>query len=193
MDVFELAKRRKTVRKFDKKEVPMDDILHCIEVAKEAPSGMNSQPWRFLIIRNAEVKKKLRELCEKAEKNFHEKVADKNLGKWMEKRNITWKKNFIEDAPLLLLVFSWKAAPYFIQSTWLMLGYLLLALEERGLATVTYTPPNPREIEKFLEVDDDYKLEVILPVGYSADEKRREGRRDVKEMIYMERWGAGMR
>jgi len=192
MDLLHLARRRKTVRRFSGEKVDMDDLLHCIEVAREAPSGMNMQPWRFLILGDGERKRKVREICERAERDFHERAWEE-LRRWMAERKITWKKDFLEDAPLLLLVFSWRRAPYFIQSTWLMIGYLLLALEEKGLATVTYTPPNPREIEKFLEVDDDYKLEVILPVGYSADEKRREGRRDVKEMIYMERWGAGMR
>ena len=50
MDLLHLARRRKTVRRFSGEKIDMDDLFHCIEVAREAPSGMNMQPWRFLIL-----------------------------------------------------------------------------------------------------------------------------------------------
>ncbi|MBO8183673.1 MAG: nitroreductase family protein [Archaeoglobus sp.] len=187
--ILELATRRKTVRKFDEKEIKIEDVLYCIKAAKEAPSGMNAQPWKFLLVSNPELKREIREICEKGERKFHEKVKGPLRG-WLKEKRITWEKRFLEEAPYLLLVFSHKKARYFIQSTWLMIGYFLLALEEKGLATVTYTPPNLDEIRCYLNVPTDYRLEAILPIGHSADEKEKEKRKSLEEIVYLEEWGS---
>ncbi|HHF56378.1 MAG TPA: nitroreductase family protein, partial [Thermoplasmatales archaeon] len=60
--ILELARRRKTVRKFADNKVRLEDILYCLNVAREAPSGMNAQPWRFVIVADEELKAKIREI-----------------------------------------------------------------------------------------------------------------------------------
>jgi nitroreductase len=149
---------------------------------------MNAQPWKFLLISDGRLKGEIRDICEKGEKKFHENVKGP-LKDFLEEKKITWEKRFLEEAPYLLLVFSHKKAKYFIQSVWLMVGYLLLALEEKGLATVTYTPPNLDEVRCYLSVPADYRLEVILPIGCSADEKPKEVRKGLEEIVYFEEWG----
>jgi nitroreductase len=186
-NVRELAKRRKTVRKFSGRKVSLEDILYCIETAKEAPSGMNAQPWRFLIISDREKKALIRKVCEEGERKFHERLKGE-LGRWVKEKGITWEKEFLESAPFLVLVFSNKKFRYFIQSVWLSIGYFLLALEEKGLATVTYTPPNLEDIKKLLNIPDNFRLETILPVGYSADEKKKEPRNTLEEVVFLEEW-----
>ncbi len=188
MGIKDVAHRRKTVRKFKKEKVSMEDILYCIDVAREAPSGMNAQPWKFLIITDEAKKKEIKKICEEKEMEFHGKIKGM-LSEWLKEKNISWKKEFLQNAPLLLLIFSHKKAPYFIQSTWLAIGYLLLALEEKGLTTVTYTPPNPRDVCKLLKVPDEYKLEAILPIGYPDDKKKKEKRKSLREIVYVDKWG----
>lgn len=185
--IKDIAKRRKTVRKFKNKKVSIDDILYCIGVAKEAPSGMNAQPWKFLIMADDKKKEEIRKICEKGEKEFHKKVRE-NLSEWLKEKKISWKKEFLQKAPAIVIVLSFKKAPYFIQSTWLAIGYFLLALEEKGLATVTYTPPNSREICNYLKIPDKYKFEVILPIGYSEDKKKKETRKAIEEIVYIDGW-----
>ncbi|MBP1912399.1 nitroreductase family protein [Thermococcus stetteri] len=182
MRVLELAKRRKTVRKFMPDKPPKEDILKAIEAAKEAPSGMNAQPWKFVIIEDEWLKAKIRDVCEAEEKKFHDKVSGK-LGEWLKEKGFTFEKPFLSEAPYLILVFGHIKAPYWLQSTWIAVGYLLLALEELGLGTVTYTPPNPRPIEELLNAPKDYKLQTILPVGYPADPKPKYERRELEEVV----------
>ncbi|PLV58715.1 nitroreductase family protein [Thermotoga sp. KOL6] len=168
--LYELAKRRKTVRKFKKEKPPIEDVLYSVKVANEAPSGMNAQPWHFLLIESPQKKKQIREVCEKAEKCFYEKVRGK-LKEWLSEKNFSWRKPFLEEAPYLLLVFSQKGAPYSRESVWLAIGYLLLALEEKKLGSVPYTPPNLSEVAKLVNAPESLKLEVILPIGYPDDPK----------------------
>ena len=127
------------------------DILYCIDTARQAPSGMNSQPWRFLIIKDVNRKKEIKKLCEDVEKDFHKRVGG-DLSKWLKRKKISWEKDFLQEADFLVLVFSFRKAPYSVHSTWLAIGYFLLALEEKYLSTVPYTPPNWRKISKLLNV-----------------------------------------
>ncbi|CAB49804.1 nitroreductase family protein [Pyrococcus abyssi] len=182
MKVLELAKRRKTVRKFLPNKPPRELILKAIEAAKEAPSGMNAQPWKFIIIEDHELKRKIRELCEKEEERFYSTTRGK-LMEWLKEKGFTPRKPFLSEAPYLILVFSNTKAPYWLQSTWIAVGYLLLALEELGLGSVTYTPPNPRPIEYLLNVPRDYKLQVILPTGYPDDPKPKYERKSLEEVV----------
>jgi len=180
--LFEIARNRKTVRKFKSTIPPMRDILYAIEVAKEAPSGMNAQPWFFFVISNKSIKQKIRTICEKSEKIFYEKSKGL-LKNWLSEKGFSWKKTFLEEAPYLVLVFSHKKSPFSKESVWISIGYFLLALEEKSLATVTYTPPNFQEVAKILNAPEDYKLEVIMPVGYSDDPKPKYERKKLEELI----------
>ena len=78
--VYELAKKRTTIREFKDESIPLDDVIYALNVAKEAPSGANKQPWRFVIVTDMKKKHKIREFCKEIEKQFHELAPD-----WMKK------------------------------------------------------------------------------------------------------------
>ena len=186
--LLELARKRKTVRKFKKEKPPLSSIIKAIEVAKEAPSGINSQPWHFLIVENEDLKKSIREICEKKEKSFHEKLSG-HFKEWLADRGITWEKSFLSDAPYLVIVLRDKTLPFSKESVWISVGYLLLALEEMGLGTVTYTPSGSEELMELLKIPEKFRIETILPVGYSDDDKKKEKRKKVEEIVSFERFG----
>ena len=186
--IIELATKRKTTRIFSKAQIDIKDVLYCIRVAVQAPSGANSQPWRFICVDDPLMKEKVRLSCEMQEKRFHETV-DASLKKWFNSKGITFKKSFLTDAPLLLAVFSDQRMPYATESTWLAIGYILLSLEERCLSTLTYTPSYPEKIEGVFDVPKDFKLEAILPIGYSSDSKPKEERNLFSSFIYSNFWG----
>ncbi|ACJ75549.1 iodotyrosine dehalogenase 1 [Thermosipho africanus Ob7] len=175
--IFDLAKKRKTTRIFLNEKVNIEDIKYAINVAKEAPSGMNSQPWHFVIVDDEKLKEKIRKSVEEKEKIFYEKSKGK-LKDFLNEYNITWQKSFLTEAPYLILVYSDKRFPFSKESTWISVGYLLLALEEKGLSSLTYTPPNPQDFNF-----STYKLEVIIPVGHGNDPKPKLKRKDLNEII----------
>ncbi|MGD9034607.1 MAG: nitroreductase family protein, partial [Desulfobacteraceae bacterium] len=56
-DILEIMKTRRSIRRYKQKDVP-DDLLHKImEAGRWSPSGDNAQPWRFIVVRDPEVKK----------------------------------------------------------------------------------------------------------------------------------------
>jgi nitroreductase len=186
--VLELATSRKTVRKFSTKQVPMDDILYALEAASQAPSGANGQPWRFIIITDPDLKKRIRDASEKAERVLYTKVNG-DFKEWLLNHGLSHEKPFLEEAPLLIAVLMNPSAMYAKESIWVAIGHLLLALEERGLSTITYTPSNTNLPLAELDAPQGLKLEAILPVGYSDDETPKEPKKDLEEIAFMNRWG----
>jgi len=192
--ILQLATSRKSIRKFRNEPIEMEDVAYAIKTAIQAPSGANTQPWRFIIITDEEVKNKIRAISEEWERKFHESQSlPKWFGEWLQKRNITWEKPFLEEAPVLIVVLSNRKAPYGRESTWLAIGYILLALEERGLASLTYTPANPRAIARYLGVPMNYTLEAIIPVGKSGEDKIKEPRLDLEDTTYINSYGNKLR
>jgi nitroreductase len=168
--IYNLTKRRKTIRKFSSRPVDWKDVAIAIKSACQAPSGANAQPWRFLIVTDPQTKKRIRKACEQGEKEFYSKVNGE-LKKWLLRRGLK------------------KKAPYSTQSVWLAIGYILLVIEEQGLGTITYTPSITKSVLDVLDVPKDYRLEVILPIGFSADEKTKEQRLKPDEVTYINSWG----
>lgn len=187
--VVELAARRRTTRVFANTSVECKDVLYCIEAAAQAPSGANRQPWKFVLVEDPGMKERIREVCEEQEKRHHA-IVEANLKQWFRSKNITWQKPFLTEAPMLLAVFSNQAMPYATESTWLAIGYAILALEERSLSTLTYTPSYPENARSSFNAPKEYKLETILPIGHSADTKPKEPRRPPQSSLYRNRWNA---
>jgi nitroreductase len=187
--IYNLAKRRKTIRKFSSRPVDWKDVIIAIRSACQAPSGANAQPWRFLIVTDTRTKRRIRKACERGEKEFYSQVKDE-LREWLLRRDLNWRKPFLEAAPLLTLIFSEKKAPYSTQSVWIAIGYILLVIEELGLGTVTYTPSITKGVLDVIDVPEDFRLEVILPIGFSADEKTKEKKFKPDEVTYINSWGS---
>jgi len=189
--VLDLAKRRKTTRRFSSRLIDLKQIIAALEAACQAPSGANSQPWRFLIVTDPKLKKKVREACENDEKAFYSKVKGK-WSEWLSAKGLNWQKPFLEEAPVLVLIFSETKAPYAIQSVWLAIGHILLALEEFGLGTMTYTPSTTREVTEEIDLPKGFRLEAILPVGISMDEKTKEPKLGLNQVSYLNSWGRSL-
>ena len=186
--VLELATRRVSVRKFLSKPVDLRDVFYAIDAARNAPSGANKQPWRFVIVTDQELKKRIREQCEEAEREFHSR-APEWMRRWLSEKGITWRKEFLIEAPVLVLVFGRTGEPYWVQSVWLAVGYMLLALEEKGLSSLTYTPPEVGWANELLDVPKEYILQTIIPVGKTGEHNTQKERLSLDKIGYCNKWG----
>ncbi len=163
-EVLKLATERASVRDFSDEPVSKKDIIYGIETARHAPSGANQQPWLYVLVTDPRIKERIREECEKLERELH-KNPPPNLKEFLASRKITWRKEFLTEAPALILIFGDSTKPYWVQSVWLSVGYLLLALQEKGLASLTYTPPKTKWVNELLQIPKNYILQSIVPVG----------------------------
>ena len=170
---------RRTVREFSTKTFPIEIIENCIKSAGTAPSGANKQPWSFTIVENKEVKAKIRIAAEKEEKEFYGHRATKE---WLEDLNqfgTNWQKPFLETAPYLIIVFrqiydvnesgSQRKNYYVNESVGIASGFLLAALHNAGLVTLTHTPSPMNFLGKILDRPENEKAYLLIPVGYPSD------------------------
>jgi iodotyrosine deiodinase len=73
---FELRMRtRRTVRHFSHKRVPRELIETALRIASRAPSGANQQPWRFVVVLDPEIKRKVRIAAEAEERDNYESAS----------------------------------------------------------------------------------------------------------------------
>ena len=186
--IIELAEKRRSTRRYKNRPIKLKEILKVLEAANNAPSGGNRQPWRYLIITDRKKKETIRERCEEVERRFHQKVPEK-LKRLFEEKGITWRKEHLTEAPILILLFGKTDEPYWKESLWISVGYILLAIEERGLASLTYTPTETEWTKEVFRHPKNFKLEVIIPVGESAEEYDKKKRTELKENTYINNWG----
>jgi len=179
--VLDFARRRVSVRDFLSNPIDLRDVLYAIDVARNAPSGANRQPWRFVIVVDGDLKVENRMYCEEVERGFHSR-APEWMKKWLREKGITWRKEFLTQAPVLIMVFGKIGEPYWVQSVWLAIGYMLLALEEKGLASLTYTPSKVEWANELLGVPKEYVLQAIIPVGKAKERLRLE------DTVHCNRW-----
>lgn len=175
---FDLLSKRRTVREYSDREVPFKLIETAIATAGTAPSGANMQPWRFVVVRDKEVKRKIREAAEKEEyESYHGRMSEKWLRR-LAPLGTNEDKPFLEIAPYLIVVFrinsfvedgETEPTYYSQESVGIAVGMLLAALHNMGLATLTHTPSPMKFLQEILGRPKNEIPFVLIPVGYPAD------------------------
>ena len=169
MSVVELMKKRRSIREYKSSPISKQVINRIVEAASYAPSGLNRQPWFFVPVSNSDLKGKIRQECEKRERGFYEQVEG-NFKESLSFFGLSPVKSFLTEAPYSIVAFAKKDEPYWKESVWICIGYMILKIEEEGLASLTYTPPQMSFLNEMLNISKKYKAVAILPVGY-PDEK----------------------
>ena len=96
---------RRSIRDFSSAEIPDLVIKNVLKTAMTAPSGANKQPWKFIVIKDVNIKKKIRIAAEEEEKKLYKQRATEEWLKDLNKFGTNWSKPFLESAPALIVVF----------------------------------------------------------------------------------------
>ncbi|MEO9533471.1 MAG: nitroreductase family protein [Crocinitomicaceae bacterium] len=177
---YEFMDKRRSVREFKDKDVPREIIENIVMTASSAPSGAHKQPWTFCIIRSADLKSKLRALAEEEEKrNYESRMSER----WLEDLaplGTDEVKEFIDIAPWIIVVMKKsygfdtkgeKTQNYYVnESVGIASGFLISAIHQAGLVTLTHTPSPMNFIAKALGRPENEKPYLLLPIGYAADD-----------------------
>jgi iodotyrosine deiodinase len=166
---------RRSVRDFSDKPVSQEVIEKIIQTASTAPSGAHKQPWTFVAIQNPAIKSEIRKAAEKEE---YESYTNRMTDEWkddLKPLGTDWQKPFLEVAPWLIVMFSQTTAPdktkhYYVQeSCGIAAGFLIAAIHQAGLCTLTHTPSPMNFLKKILNRPDNERPYLLLPVGYASD------------------------
>lgn len=181
---------RRTVRDFSAEAVPEELVVNAVRAAATAPSGANRQPWRFVLVSNPAVKRRIRIAAEAEEKESYERRMPEEWLEALVPLGTDWHKSFLEIAPWLVAVFKMDFEPgppgegvddgttvkrknyYASESVGIACGFFLAALHLSGLATLTHTPSPMGFLNEILERPPHEKPYLLIPVGYPAEDAK---------------------
>jgi len=173
---YESIRKRRTVRDFSDRPVDIQVIENCLLAAGAAPNGANLQPWFFSVVSDSKIKKKIRVAAEEEERNFYETKAPKEWLVALEPLGTDWRKEFLETAPYLIAIFGQNNSlnadgdvvkNYYVkESVGIATGFLIAALHEAGLVSLTHTPSPMNFLNEILDRPSNEKPFLLLVVGY---------------------------
>lgn len=172
MNFQELILERQSVRKYSDKEVEKEKLMRCLEAARLAPSASNSQPWKFIVIDDPELK-------DKVAKETYSLMA--NFNKFVHQAPIIIAIT-LEKTPLVNRIGGrikkkeWKLIDIGIAA-----DHLCLQASEEGLGTCMLGWYNEKEIKELLNVPEKKSIALLISLGYPAKDYklRKKIRKDI--------------
>jgi nitroreductase len=169
MDFLELVKTRYACRSYEPRPVEQDKLLRVLEAVRLAPSGSNRQAWKFVVIHDQDVKRRLVRACA--------------------------NQRFIATAPVVvagvglmpdrIMSCGIPADPVDVA---IAMEHLSLAATAEGLATCWIGAFSQDEVREVLGVPDTAKVIELMTIGYPADSLRAKTRKPLSEIIAIDRW-----
>ncbi|MCI0617827.1 nitroreductase family protein [bacterium] len=175
---YELCSSRRTVREFSSEPLPEGLLDLLIRTAGSAPSGANKQPWTFVAVTDPVLKKKIRIAAEKEEKINYEQRFTKEWLQDLFPLGTDWRKPFLEEAPCIIVVFRQdyglkdgkKFKHYYAnESVGIAVGFLLAAIHNAGLVSLTHTPSPMAFMQEILDRPKNEKTFLLIPIGYPKE------------------------
>ncbi|MDI3423238.1 nitroreductase family protein [Streptomyces luteolus] len=177
-ELRERMQRRRTVRQFAPDPVPEQAVRDAIACASTAPSGAHQQPWTFVLVRDPDVRRRIRAAAEHEEQVSYDGRLGEEWLAALRPLGTDEVKPHLTDAPALIVVFQqryWLGADgtrhkhyYVDESVGIAVGMLLSALHLSGLAALVHTPSPMRFLGQVLDRPENEKAFAVIPVGYPA-------------------------
>ena len=154
MDFYDVVRTRRSIRSYKPDPIPEEVLERVLEATRIAPSGSNRQPWRFIIIKNEELKKEMVVACH--------------------------NQSFIAEAPIIIVACGYNIhydrGEYMGDMSMLVdvsiaFTHLLLAARAEGLGTCWIGSFSNDEVKNTLGIPKEVNVVAITPLGYPKDEK----------------------
>jgi len=169
MDLYEAIRCRRSVRSFRPDPIPQEVLDRVLEAARCAPSSLNLQPWRFILVKAPQIKREIVSCCP--------------------------GQSFVEDAPLLIVACGLPTegkiggrTPSTLADVAVAMAHLSLAAAAEGLGTCWITAFEEEPLRRALGVPEGEQVVLISPLGYPTDKTTRaKHRKPMSEIICWER------
>ena len=182
--VLEAIRKRRSIRAYDAKPVPRELVNTVIEAGNEAPSAMNSQPWRFVVVEDPAVKRKLLSAALPQAKKITEQVKDVDPERYemIKKRYAELPDPVYYSAPTVIFVIG--NGRYAAHSCPLACENMMLAAHSLGLGTCWVgfgaMVTEDAEVRKLLDLQEGDAIFGPILLGYPKGEVARPSKKDPK-------------
>ena len=171
---------RRSIRKYKNRQVEEEKIREILESGRIAPSGSNTQPWHFIVIKSEEMRKKVSYVCHDQKwmlqaPVFIACVADIRCR--IKEGDISINEKSSENEVKLI-----------IRDTSLAIENMMLQASEAGLGTCCVAWFTENEIRPVLNIPDDKYVVAVITVGYSDEQPKMRPRKSLEEIVHYEQW-----
>jgi len=164
MNVFEAIKRRRSIRAFEEKPIEEDKLFRVLEAGRLAPSAKNRQEWRYVLVKDKELRRKLAVACN--------------------------NQYFIAEAPVVIVgcatmtdyVLTCGQPAYTIDVT-ISMDHMSLQAVEEGLGTCWIGAFKEDEVKSLLNVPPEMRVVEVMPLGYPKFQPDPKPRMRLNEII----------
>lgn len=174
MNFYNVVESRLSIRKYRSTPVEQEKLDRIFQAVRIAPSACNFQPWRFLIVKSKDMRSRVERALQ--------------LGR---DGTVNTKKAWVMDAPLILIGLgnrktAWKrydgTSSHVIDVT-IATEHLVLAAANEGLGTCWVCAFDQEAMHTALELDPDWEVVVVSPLGYPEESPEAHGRKAVSEIV----------
>lgn len=197
--LYEVITHRRSIRTYDRRDVPKAVLSRIFEAARWAPSAHNAQPWRFIVIYDYLVKKRLAKAMADAwlEDLKRDGVPEVKALKIVEEESM---RRFTESPVLIIVCLTMKdmdeypderrmKAEYImaVQSVAAAVENLLLAAHAEGLGACWVCAPLFCQdiVKRTLKLPDEFEPQAVLTLGYPVEEYRPPPRKPLSEIVWV--------
>ncbi len=167
-DFLQIIKNRRSIRKYEEREIPQEILIDLIDCGRLAPTGYNAQPWVFVVV---------------IDKNLKARIAQ-----------LATYGRFIKEAGACIAVFCRKDAVTPLEDACAATENIIIAACAYGLGTCwvnSYRKAHSRKVEALLGCPENMELMTLLAVGHPAEHPSR-SKKALNEVLYWERFERGL-
>ena len=196
ISLFDAINAQRAIRYFKTDPIPDGILDRILSAAVRAPSGGNSQPWAFVAVRDADLKRQLAVWYKDFWDNVYSKRADRRDSP--VSRSAEHLVNTFADIPVVVIPCIRGAkgsardnlttgASIYPAAQNLMLAALALGV---GSVITTFLQNHEEQVKELLGIPDDYQTACAIPMGYPSGEETFGGsrRRPLAEVVHYDRW-----
>lgn len=162
MDLIEAINKRRSIRRYEKKEIPKDVLEELLDAARLAPSSMNRQRWKMVVVTDDRTKRKLVPVC--------------------------GDQDFIGECSAFLVGVSEPDAYYSMVDMTIALDHLSLRAVELGLGTCWIGDFEPEEVKKILGIPTEREVPICMTLGYPVSVPKATRRKKLAEIFRKDSW-----
>ena len=172
---------RRSIRKYTNKPVEEEKIARLLESARLAPSGSNTQPWHFIIVKSGVTREKLAEKSNNQKWMLSAPVFIVCVADIRSRIKADMKIALDENSPE-------KALKQIIRDTSIAVEHIVLEAEDLGLSTCWVADFTQEQIRPVLNIPADKYVVCILTLGYGDESPKAWPRKKLEDMVHYENW-----
>jgi nitroreductase len=159
-DILEIIKSRRSIRNYRKEKIKEDEIIKILEAGRWAPSASNNQPWRFIVVNDEQLIKKIGDAC-----------------------RILTINSFVENSKVLVIIYSEKKHRWVDLDCGMCAQNMMLEAHSLGIGSCFIGAFREKKIKELVNLPDQFNVVGIITFGYKESEKEPTPRLNLEDLV----------